>query len=288
MGLLLENLAAASLHTLALHEGTPLHHWRESRDEVDLIHEHPTEPLAFEIGSSARHSTKGLVALQQRHARFAGRCYLVAPDAPTRRPAESGDGVGSLPLDQFLVAVGRQAERALNLTLTGAPTRAIGAHVTGGDQLHTEQRARVLIYEEWSIQPEGGRRSHNRGSPVSRRVYGTVSQQVDPCSFAIRVVEQPTARDEHVGASRGGAANRHIGDPAVDLELDRQPDPVYQDAGLPDLRLHRRDIALSSESGIDGHDQHEVGLGQHVFDRLDWRMWIESYTGPGSKFTNAA
>ena len=119
MGLLLENLAAASLHTLALHEGTRLHHWREGRDEVDLIHDHPSEPLAFEIGSSTRHSAKGLIALRQRHPRFAGRCYLVAPDAPTRRPAQSGDGVGSLPLDQFLVAVGRQAERALDLTLTG-------------------------------------------------------------------------------------------------------------------------------------------------------------------------
>jgi uncharacterized protein len=118
MGLLLENLAAASLHTLALHEGTRLHHWREGRDEVDLIHDHPSEPLAFEIGSSARHSAKALVALQQRHPRFSGRCYLVAPDSPMRRPAESSDGVGSLPLDRFLAAVGRQAERALDLTLT--------------------------------------------------------------------------------------------------------------------------------------------------------------------------
>lgn len=117
MGLLLENLAAASLHTLALHEGTRLHHWREGRDEVDLIHDHPTDPLAFEIGSSARHGIKGLIALQQRHARFVGRCYLVAPDAPTRRPTESSDGIGSLPLDRLLLAVGRQAERALDLTL---------------------------------------------------------------------------------------------------------------------------------------------------------------------------
>lgn len=120
MGLLLENLAAASLRTLALHEGTRVHHWREGRDEVDLIHDHPTQPLAFEIGSSSRHTTRGLVALQQRYSRFSGRCYLVAPDAPTRHPAESGNGVGSLGLDQFLVAVGRQAEQALERTLTGA------------------------------------------------------------------------------------------------------------------------------------------------------------------------
>lgn len=121
MGVLLENLAAASLHTLAVHEGTRLHHWRDGKDEVDLVLDHSTQPLALEIGPSARHSARGLVALQQRHRRFAGRGYLVAPDAPVRRPDESTYGVGALPLDRFLVAVGRQAERALDLTLT-APT----------------------------------------------------------------------------------------------------------------------------------------------------------------------
>jgi predicted AAA+ superfamily ATPase len=118
MGVLLENLAAASLHTLAVHDGSRLHHWRQGQDEVDLVIDHATQPLAFEIGSSARHSTRGLVALAQRHRRFAGRCYLVAPGAPVRRPEEATDGVGSLPLDRFLVAVGRQAEKALDLTLT--------------------------------------------------------------------------------------------------------------------------------------------------------------------------
>jgi uncharacterized protein len=117
MGLLLENLVAASLHTLALHEGTRLHYWRHGKDEVDLLFDHATQPLAFEVGSSAQHSIRGLVALQQRHPRFANRCYLVAPDAPVRRPGDSRNGVGMLPLDRLLVAVGRQAERALDLTL---------------------------------------------------------------------------------------------------------------------------------------------------------------------------
>lgn len=117
MGWLLENLVAASLHTLTMHDGTRLHHWREGRDEVDLVLDHPARPLAFEIGSSARHSTRGLAALQQRHRRFTGNCYLVAPDARVRRPEESTDGIGALPLDRFFVAVGRQAERALDLTL---------------------------------------------------------------------------------------------------------------------------------------------------------------------------
>lgn len=113
---------AESLHTLGRHEGTRLQHWRDGRDEVDLIHDHPTEPLAFEIGTSTRHSTRGLVALQQRHPRFAAGCYLVAPDLPTRRPEDSRDGVGSLGLDQFLVAVGRQAERTLEGRLADPAT----------------------------------------------------------------------------------------------------------------------------------------------------------------------
>ena len=118
-GLLLENLVAASLHTLALHGGLRLHHWRDGRNEVDLLLDHPAQPLAFEVGSSTRHSRRGLVALQQRFPRFAGRCYLVAPDAPVRQPRTSPDGVGSLPLDRFLVAVGRQAEQTLDASLGG-------------------------------------------------------------------------------------------------------------------------------------------------------------------------
>jgi hypothetical protein len=52
----------------------------------------------------------------QRHRRFQGRSYLVAPDAPVRHPA-SDRPVGTLPLDRFLVAVGRQTERALTQSL---------------------------------------------------------------------------------------------------------------------------------------------------------------------------
>ena len=42
-----ENLAAASLHTLALHEGTRLHHWRDGKDEIDLLLDHPTQPFGL-------------------------------------------------------------------------------------------------------------------------------------------------------------------------------------------------------------------------------------------------
>jgi len=112
-GALLENLAAATLHTLALHSGIRLYYWRDRTVEVDLVFDHPTEPMAFEIASSPRHPTTGLRALAERFPRFAGRCYLVAPEAPFLHPHATSSGVGNLPLDQFLLAVGRQAEAAM-------------------------------------------------------------------------------------------------------------------------------------------------------------------------------
>ena len=118
MGLLVENLAAATLHNLALQTGVRLHHWRSGRDEVDFVLDHPGRPLAFEVSTASRHATTGLRAFRHRHARFSDGCYLVTPDAPVRRPTESPTGVGSLPLDRFLVAVGRQAEAAFATSLT--------------------------------------------------------------------------------------------------------------------------------------------------------------------------
>ena len=113
MGLLLENLVASTLHALASHAGLRLFHWRDGKHEVDLILDHPDAPLAFEIGSSSDHPRRGLQALMDRHPRFRDRTYVVAPDAPVVRPPAHQSGVGTLPLDLFLVVAGRQAERHL-------------------------------------------------------------------------------------------------------------------------------------------------------------------------------
>ncbi len=119
LGMLLENLVAATLHSLAVHSGVRLLYWRDGKHEVDLVLDHPEVPLAFEIGSSADHHRTGLVALTERYRRFQGRCYLVAPHAPLIHPGQSASGVGTLPLDLFLVACARQAEAALALRLAG-------------------------------------------------------------------------------------------------------------------------------------------------------------------------
>jgi hypothetical protein len=113
MGLLVENMAAAHLQALAQQTQVRLHHWRDQRDEVDLIYDAPGEPIAFELASSAGHSRRGLHALLERFPKFRGRCFLVAPGAPHRAPGVGGDPVGTLSLDLFLVAVGQQAAAEL-------------------------------------------------------------------------------------------------------------------------------------------------------------------------------
>ncbi len=117
MGVLLENLAASTLYALATQSQVRLFHWRDGSDEVDLIYAHPEHPMAFEIASSADHPRTGLINLANRHKRFRGRCYLVSPDAQTLKPESTASGVGTMPLDLFLVAVGRQAELALQMRL---------------------------------------------------------------------------------------------------------------------------------------------------------------------------
>ncbi|MBI5368389.1 MAG: ATP-binding protein [Planctomycetes bacterium] len=121
MGLLAENLAAGHLHALAQQSSVRLYHWRDQEVEVDLVFDHPTCPLAFEIGFSRTHHRKGLQAFRAKFPRFDSGCYLVSPQiAIARKPEESPDGVGSLPLDLLLLAVGACAAAELVRHLGGA------------------------------------------------------------------------------------------------------------------------------------------------------------------------
>lgn len=111
MGRLLENLVSASLRSLAVQSGIRLYHWRDGNQEVDLIYDDPNGPLAFEIASSSNHSRAGLEALCTRYEKFRGGSYLVAPNLPVTRCGPSG--VGTLPVDDLLIATGAQAHQAL-------------------------------------------------------------------------------------------------------------------------------------------------------------------------------
>jgi predicted AAA+ superfamily ATPase len=118
MGLLIENLVAGHLHALSQQSQVRVYHWRQGNDEVDLIYDHPERPLAFEIGSSASHHRRGLQAFMERFPRFQGRTFIIAPDLLPRLPSENTGGIGTLPLDLFLLALGAQAERELMARLT--------------------------------------------------------------------------------------------------------------------------------------------------------------------------
>jgi predicted AAA+ superfamily ATPase len=113
MGLLLENMVAGHLHALVQESQIRLYHWREKNAEIDLVFDHPEQPLAFEIGMSGAHHRKGIAEFVARFPRFQKRCYLVAPDLEARRPQDSWDDIGSLPLDLLLLAAGAQMEQAL-------------------------------------------------------------------------------------------------------------------------------------------------------------------------------
>src|SRR5690606_15069236 len=112
MGLLMENMVAGHLHALAQQSGVRLYYWRDSQDEIDLIYDHPDQPVAFEIASSAGHRREGIKAFMERFPRFDGRCFLVAPGVSPAAPG--ADGIGTIPLDLLLLAVGAQIERELD------------------------------------------------------------------------------------------------------------------------------------------------------------------------------
>ena len=113
MGYLIENMVASHLRVLSEVSQVRLYYWRDHDDEVDLIYDHPEAPLAFEIGMSSSHHRRGIKAFEARFPRFEGRCYYVSPEVPARSPASNHDGVGTLPLDLFLLAVGGQAAQEL-------------------------------------------------------------------------------------------------------------------------------------------------------------------------------
>lgn len=125
MGVLLENMVASHLHALAQQSGVRLYHWRERKQEVDLVYDHPTEPLVIEVASGRRHSIRSLKALQAKYPRFRGRCYIVAPNVQPAMPKPDGT-IGRVPLDLFLIAAGVQAEHDLSRQLATSPEREAG------------------------------------------------------------------------------------------------------------------------------------------------------------------
>lgn len=112
-GKLRENAVAAHLHAVALRRRIRLYHWREGRQEVDFVLDHPGEPLAIEVASSPGHSRAGLLALARRHPQVGGRSWLTWPDAPLVLPDSAPDGIGTLDLSVLLQILGLDADSVL-------------------------------------------------------------------------------------------------------------------------------------------------------------------------------
>jgi len=111
---LTENAAASHLYALAVQNGARLFHWRQNQQEVDFVYDHPNDQLAFEVTSSVKHHLKGINAFRERYPAFRDRCYLVsAQSTAAELPRDNAQGIGRIPLDLFLIAVGGCIGRAL-------------------------------------------------------------------------------------------------------------------------------------------------------------------------------
>lgn len=112
LGMLRENLAVAHVHAMASATGARCFHWRSGNAEVDLILEGQGRSMALEFASSASHHRRGLRALLEAHPELHGSAFLVAPNASVAAPDPSS-GIGTLPLDLFLLAASEQTAAAL-------------------------------------------------------------------------------------------------------------------------------------------------------------------------------
>ena len=111
IGALSENVVASHLFALSVQRGARLYHWRSGKHEVDFVFEDPTGPVAFEVTASSQHSLRGLRAFRERHP--AVPCYLVSASPAFHLPNEDEEGIGRVPFETFLLAIGSTAERAL-------------------------------------------------------------------------------------------------------------------------------------------------------------------------------
>lgn len=115
-GVLIENMVASHLKGLADQVGVRLFHWRDGKDEVDLVYDDPNGPLAIEVASSASHHRRGLLRFRERYPQFS--TWLTFPTAPWIPPERTDDKVGTVPTDLLLLMIGRQAEQALRERLS--------------------------------------------------------------------------------------------------------------------------------------------------------------------------
>ena len=114
-GYLIENTAAAHLFAMSMQTGGRLYHWRDDQLEVDLVYSDGASSMAFEIASGQSHNQRGLRAIAERYPNLRNRCFMVHASGPKiyERPSADNGGIGRLPLDAFLLAVGAQSQAGM-------------------------------------------------------------------------------------------------------------------------------------------------------------------------------
>ncbi len=112
-GALIENLVGSHLFALSLQNDIRLFHWRERKQEVDFIYDDPSGPVAIEVTASRNHHLKGLKALLEKYPRFKGRCFLVSQSDICHPPEQDPQGIGRIPLEDFLMTTSATIERSL-------------------------------------------------------------------------------------------------------------------------------------------------------------------------------
>ncbi len=117
LGKIQENLVASHLHHLGKQSSIRLYHWKRGKHEVDLVYDDPNQPLAFEIGTSKNHPQSGLKKFLKENPKFQKGVYYVAPDLQFLSPKDSSSGIGELPLDLLLLAIGLQQDKTLSFLL---------------------------------------------------------------------------------------------------------------------------------------------------------------------------
>jgi len=116
------------------------------------------------------------------------------------------------------------------------------------------------------------RRAATAAAPRSPRgLYRPAAQLGHARLEATVEAEQGAAGAERRGPGRCRAGDRLRTDAAVDLEFDVEAALVDEPAGRRDLGLHRCQVALPTEAGVDRHDQQQVDEVEHVCHRVQRR-----------------
>ena len=93
------------------------------------------------------------------------------------------------------------------------------------------------------------------------------------------MLEDSGCRHQHVGAGIDRPRTGRFVDTAVYFQVTRRVSGVNAVPNFPYLMQHGRDKFLTGKSGINGHGQHHVQVGEYTVQRVDRRSWVQGHSG---------